>query len=775
MTGRSVMRLNTNCKYVTPVRQLAHCVTTLSFVALLTSSSLSAQGISAGESLRDRSRILAKVNPVSSETTGFSSLVGPSARDDAEGIEPSNRFWQTQLPKGEETTFLLESQYGNLDENINFGWNLEKRSIFGSSSDNDKISGYAIRIGESNITQQFESLEYEWTPDTNSLNQFIPSIIRADKRAFERKTRFADVLLQWQTERSRIFLSAGMSIRNEADSRGRLEYRFEEKGNSTQRIFEYSGVRLDRNSYEATDTQNHNKIVIGGELDLGEWRLEPEISLREWTRERPTTNTARFQNRYTGAVTLDLNNIEDPQFSPDSAEIPLEEFLFRDNRFLKNKTVDEDLSLSLRAKRPVEFSSSKYNFDLGIFAREKTRRNEDIKNFYTRYTGPTYSIDQIIESFPRGTTVHNAIDLGFLPDLEATDKHFENNKSNYVLDEVSSIRDTLAARYDANEAITALYSHLSLESGAWRLASGLRYETTTIETFGYQTIEPEEGLPIETGVYHNSSYSNFFPTLNVNYTRNQNVSFGASWQSTVARPNYYELIPYRIVSDTTGLIRAGNPDLEETILDTTTLFMSTKVSSSSNLTISLSRINIDDFILSVEELLRDGEYEGYRLRTTFNGDNANINSASVDWSSELNLFNDIDKKLVLNANYQYRDSSATSASINQPDMHLPEVATHKIRSSISQKIEKFDWLLQLDYQSRSLDKFGSSIFTNEYLDGRIIVSLRFGYEIPNGWRLQSDFSNLSDSPLKESFGPDERLSKITYNSWISKTSLSRSW
>lgn len=747
----------------------------LTALLFFSSSSLSAQGISLGESLRDRSRVLRKTNPVSSETTGFSALVGPSARNDAEGIEPIGRFWSTRLSEGEETTLVLQSEYGDLAGEIDFGWRIERKGFFVNSADGVELSGYSIRIGESNTTQQFDSLEYAWVPLSDSLNEFSPSIIRADKRTIERKNRFSDVLIQWQTERLRLFASAGASIRNEDDARRRLEYQFVDNSSYTPGVFEFDGVRLDRSGYEASDTQKDKRIAIGGELEINDWLLESELSFREWSRDRPTTNTVRFQNRYSGTVTLDITDDEDPRIFPNNAGLPLDEFIFRDNRFLDNRTDDEDFSASLRAQRSGESLGFKYNFDIGIASRSKTRRNEDIKNFYTRFTGPAYTIDHVMESSPSGATLQGAIDLGFMPDLDATDRHFALNQDLYVLDEVSSIRDTFAARYDAEEAIDALYTQLALESGAWRLATGFRYEETTVNTFGYQTTEPEGGLPVETGVYHDSIYSDLFPTINANYKLNQNVSFGASWQSTVARPNYYELIPYRIVSDTIGLVRAGNPELEETVLDSTTLFVSANISSSSNLTLSLSHIKISDFILSVEELLTSGEYEGYRLRTTFNGDNAEIESLSVDWSSEWDAFNDKDKVIEFSANYQYRDSTAWSTFIGQDDMKLPEVAKHKLRSSLSQKVGKFDWLLQADYLSRSLDKFGSSVTTNEFLDDRFILSTRFGYRMQSGWQLQTEISNINDSPQNESFGPEERLSKVTYNSWHSKTSLSRSW
>ena len=66
-----------------------------------------AQEISGEESLRDRSRILKKVNPVSSETAEFSDFSELSASEDAEGFLALGYLWSAYQQNDQKNICLL--------------------------------------------------------------------------------------------------------------------------------------------------------------------------------------------------------------------------------------------------------------------------------------------------------------------------------------------------------------------------------------------------------------------------------------------------------------------------------------------------------------------------------------------------------------------------------------------------------------------------------------------------------------------------------------------
>lgn len=111
-------------------------------------------------------------------------------------------------------------------------------------------------------------------------------------------------------------------------------------------------------------------------------------------------------------------------------------------------------------------------------------------------------------------------------------------------------------KFDYRERIAAVYltaSH-SLGAGFWGKV-GLRYEYTWTE-----------GNQLSIAQIDKDKYGHLFPTVNLSWNKNGIGSFNVIYSMGMARPNLWELNPFKYYS-TSDEYAAGNPALKPTIYD----------------------------------------------------------------------------------------------------------------------------------------------------------------------------------------------------------------
>lgn len=108
------------------------------------------------------------------------------------------------------------------------------------------------------------------------------------------------------------------------------------------------------------------------------------------------------------------------------------------------------------------------------------------------------------------------------------------------------------------ENINAFYTNYAREIGKFSLQAGLRIENTNIK--GYQA-----GNPVVKDSTFNIKYTNFFPTLYVQYSLDslQNHVIGLSLGRRIERPNYKDLNPFTYPIDSYTFY-GGNPYIQPT-------------------------------------------------------------------------------------------------------------------------------------------------------------------------------------------------------------------
>jgi TonB-dependent receptor len=119
--------------------------------------------------------------------------------------------------------------------------------------------------------------------------------------------------------------------------------------------------------------------------------------------------------------------------------------------------------------------------------------------------------------------------------------------------------------YDKNnyrlfEDITAGYGEFKLTLPAFELLGGLREEHTS-QGYTLNTFYP-------TGINGiTKSYTDLLPSGSLKYKLNDRTNLRASYFKSIARPNYYDLVPANILSTTSATVTTGNPQLKHSVAD----------------------------------------------------------------------------------------------------------------------------------------------------------------------------------------------------------------
>lgn len=123
-----------------------------------------------------------------------------------------------------------------------------------------------------------------------------------------------------------------------------------------------------------------------------------------------------------------------------------------------------------------------------------------------------------------------------------------------------------AEDFDASEKTAAAYGMTSLQFGPkLNLLGGVRYERTDLDYTGYEVDFDADGEYTGTRPQTGSSdYGLLLPMVHLRYALDPQSNIRAAVTRTLARPNYFDLVPYEIINREDEEIVRGNSTLRPT-------------------------------------------------------------------------------------------------------------------------------------------------------------------------------------------------------------------
>ncbi len=333
-----------------------------------------------------------------------------------------------------------------------------------------------------------------------------------------------------------------------------------------------------------------------------------------------------------------------------------------------------------------------------------------------------------------------------------------------------------AGNFDASETVTAGYIMFNQNLGKKLSAIlGVRVENTKTEGEGYNfddSVDGPESL-VPTGTIE-TDYTNVLPNLHVKYDLNKNTIARFAYTSTIARPGYFDLIPYQQIEDEEE-ISIGNPDLKATTSNNIDVMFEHYFKTIGIISGGFFYKNIKDFI--VDETHDDYVYNGFEYKDfkhPINGGDATLLGLEFSAQRQLDFLPGFLSRFGIYANYTYTKSEITDFNIEDREdetLDMPGSPEHTLNASLSYETKKFTGRLSYNYASDFIDEFGDEAALDRYYDQVTYLDLNLTYALKKNYIIYVDCNNLLNQPLRYFQGESNRTMQMEYYGMTAKAGI----
>jgi TonB-dependent receptor len=526
--------------------------------------------------------------------------------------------------------------------------------------------------------------------------------------------------------------------------------------------------RLERQ--EVKNFSLRGEHLLGPKLDL-DWAA----SYSDASEKRPNERYMQFQ---TGTRNLNLNLADAELPEVNSPGILNSNYTLRD--LTENNDFTDESELGFRANFRLPFSlinGQKGRFKFG--ARLRIKEKERINNFiaYTPINAigslavlPTINFNDAFvqgQQFAPGTFVNNRY-LGILNLNDASLFNAEEDPAEF-----------LALNYNAKESISAGYIRYDQNiNNKLSFIAGLRLENTNINYTG-NIVEDEEDLRGQRNLENN--YLNILPSLSLKYDVKDNLIIRAAYTTSLARPNYYDLVPYFNSLPSDEDLSVGNSNLKAATANNFDLMVENYFKSIGIISAGLFYKNINNFIYT----FRDGQYTNSKFSTDFpndtnpiptganwnftqrrNGEAVNVYGFEIAFQRQLDFLPGFLKGFGIYTNYTHTKSKAKGVFNADGDLRtdvpLPGTAPNLFNASLSYETKKLVARLSYNFADAYLDEIGGEGFEDRFYDKQSFLDANASYKLTNKVRLFGEANNLTNQALRYYQGSRERTAQLEY-------------
>lgn len=513
---------------------------------------------------------------------------------------------------------------------------------------------------------------------------------------------------------------------------------------------ETTSARAERRLRQRKYTQKISSLVLGGEQQWQDWKLEGSVAASRASEDTPESiNDARFRGTANFAG-VGYTNTEIPQvLGPASLYAPASYAL---NAITLQQRYSKDTEhhgrLDLSRKFSMGNAQSTLKFGAKISRRDKDNDTEQWSyNSKTASSGNYWGAGPTsLSAFVTGDTLDypfGAIGYAIDPALiRARVAGLDRANARLLLE--SSIDD-----YQMHEDIDAGYAQNSIDYDAWHLLAGVRAEHTSFDAAGQQIDADKHLSPVN----KHRSYTNWLPSLQMRYDLDPKTSVRAAWTNAVVRANFSQLAPgVSLASDTEATI--GNPELNPLKAHNLDLGIERVLGGDGSVSAYLFHKDIKNFTYTTN-LAGTGQWRDYTTATSYaNGDQATVKGVELAWQQPLRMLPAPFNRLLVGANGSYTDSRAHIARYDLDaartlDRHikLPGQSDRVMNLMLGYEQGPLSARVALNYKSSYLLELGDDILDasqDRIVDAQKQVDFSMSYQISKPLQLIVEAMNLNN-------------------------------
>ena len=534
----------------------------------------------------------------------------------------------------------------------------------------------------------------------------------------------------------------------------------EERQRQRQRV---AKRRLERELRDRTHAEHIWSTSLTGQHQIGRASVDFRLSGAHADQKDPLTIATTFrQNNVNFAPNVTPSSIDPDNVQANPINESLSAYTFNQQVRATNYAGERDIVGSADARFNAASTSSVasfFKFGLKYRDKEKTRsRDEATLTSSASIPLSTVLADNETHDILDGRYVFGPF-MGMGSSADLPNRFPMTSVENHA-------RDT--EDFDVGERVASVYGMAEFYVGSKLLIlPGVRYEHTSSEFAGNAvSFSPTGAWLATTPIAGDDDYGTVLPGVNVRYAATPAANVRLAFTRSLARPNYFDLVPYRSFNDSDNTIGLGNSSLRPTLAWNVDAMFEHYLKSVGVLSAGVFYKKLHDYIyvFTSTEVINN---ETFTVTQPLNGEDASIRGLELAAQSQLRFLPRPFDGIGLYANYTFTDSTAVFPGRTGEQSTLPGQSRHVGNASVSYERAGFTTRLSTNFHGSYVDQVAAASGADRFYDTHRQLDWSVSQRVTRNVRAYFDAINLTDAPLRYFQGVSDRpLQEEHYRSWF---------
>jgi TonB-dependent receptor len=570
----------------------------------------------------------------------------------------------------------------------------------------------------------------------------------------------------YQVHRRRIGFTGAFDVKQSADSQFtvRAVYnRFIDDHENRQRVrFAVANRRIDHELRDRTHIERITSLGLTGQRIVGgsatvDYQLVGAYS----DQFDPLTMTTTFRHTNINF----LPNVTATQIDPNNVQANPQNEVLSNYNFLSqlraiNFSMDRDVVGQVNARLPLRASNASTSFlKIGAKFRDKSKGRNRNENTITSPT--TLKMTSYLETgFDLPPYLDGRYDL-----TPYESQSLVENIPNQITPTITRNHARDAEEFDGTERVTAGYAMAEIYAGPkLYILPGIRYEYTSEDFVGRNVRFAPNGAWLGTDpIGSTAGYGVALPGLHLKYAATPATNLRFAVTRTLARPNYYDTVPYRAQDDNANTVAVGNADLKPTKSWNVDTLAEHYFKSVGVVSAGVFYKHLTDYIY-VYTLQQSINGVQYQVTQPLNGEAATLTGFEFAVQNQLQFLPSPFNGIGLYANYTFTDSTAQFPN-HQGSSTLPGQSRHVGNLAVSYERAGFSGRGSVNFHGSYIDVVGADNTQDRFYDTNRQFDLSATQKVARNLRVYVDLLNLNDSLLRYFQGVPDRVLQEEHYHW----------
>ena len=571
----------------------------------------------------------------------------------------------------------------------------------------------------------------------------------------------------YQVNRRRIGFTGALDLKPDAGSKYFLRgvfNRFIDDHENRQRVRSIvPSTRIDRELRDRTHIERIMSLTLGGEHTLGSSGLLDFKLVGAYSDQKdPLTMTTTFrESRVNFAPNVTPTSIDPDNVQANPLNDNINNYVFNSQLHAINTSKDRDIVGAANLRLPLGAAGGHTSTFLKLGAKFRDKSKERTRDEKTFTTPTTLRLTDFLE-----TGFNLRPYLGGRYDLSPyTSQALVADISNRFPGTFVQNHARDPENFDGTEQTAAGYVMGEIYVGSkLYLLPGLRYEHTSADYNGNLVqFAPNGAYVSTTPVRSTTKFGVPLPGFHVRYAVTSNTNLRGAVTRSIARPNYFDLVPYRTQDDSASTIALGNPDLRPTKSWNVDLMAERYFSSVGVLSAGVFYKRLADYIYvyTYPQLQNNTQYQ---VTQPLNGEAATVRGFELALQNQLTFLPSPLNGLGIYVNYTFSDSAAAFPS-RAGSNRLPGQSRHVGNLALSYEKGGFFGRVSANFHGSFIDLVGATSLLDRHYDHQTQLDVSLNQKITKNLRLYVNGVNLNDSRLRYYQGVTDRVLQEEHYHW----------